>query len=227
MQSINDILHDGIMANAPTVETRTPRQIERRTLSELDLSHPLLKGVVDMVYSWRDRMRSGDTGASMVIVGPYGTGKTHIARAVLWSICLTTDDGKPIAPAGRFYGAADLLHKMNPYKTDWGGTESPRPVDFIGAVPIVVIDDVGTESELPYIAKERQEHERQQRYYRVIDYCYTFQIAMVITSNLSINQLKAHVGGRCWDRLQSMATAGFMFDLSGVPSWRVKQSGRK
>lgn len=218
--------------NAPQVpdsniRTREPRQVERASVTELDTRHPLVKAAVDMAYKWRDRMQAGDTGASMVLVGPYGTGKTHIARAVLWSICLTDDDGQRVAPAGRFYHASDLLLKLSPTRTDWGGTETPRPSEFIGTAPIVVIDDVGSEQAIPFIKAEDQLAEIQARYFRVIDYCYTFNVAVIITSNLSLAQLKDHLGGRSWDRLSEMAPAGFMFDMTGVESWRRLQSGRK
>jgi DNA replication protein DnaC len=228
MQPISDFIDQQI----ERMGTSPPPPIVARPLqhpvklSELDVSHTLVKGAVDMCKRWAKRMRRGETGASMVLVGPYGTGKTHIARAVLWSICLTIEGGVPVSPAGKFFHATDLMQKLNPTRTDWGGFDIPLPSTFIGTAPIVVIDDVGSEQTIPFIKAEDQTTERQARYFRVIDYCYTFNIAVVITSNLSIRQLEKHLGGRAWDRLCQMAPTGFMFDLSGVPSWRQKESGR-
>lgn len=201
------------------------RVVQRATLGDLDTSNKLMKSAVDMVHRWAARKQDSHDDASLVLVGPYGTGKTHIARAVLWSMCYTVD-GKPVAPVGKFFHASDLLLKMSPTKTEWGGTDVPRPADFIGNVPILVIDDVGAEQALPYVAKDDQIGEIQARYFRVFDYCYQWRISLVITSNLSIPQLQDHIGGRCWDRLCEMAPKGFMFDLTGVPSWRQKESGR-
>lgn len=204
---------------------RPRRIVPRASLSDLQTTHPVLRGAVDMVYRWRNRKQDGYQDASLVLVGPYGTGKTHIARAVLWSIAYAVD-GEPIAPAGRFYTAADLMLKLTPVQSDFGTIEIPRPSSFIGNAPIVVIDDVGSEQRIPFIAAEMQQEEIQARYFRVIDYCYQWQISLVITSNLSLPALERHLGGRCWDRLCQMAPKGFMYDLTGVPSWRQKASGR-
>lgn len=231
MQHIKDFAERVANAAATTKQAEdTPRQagrqVERATLKELDTSHATMKAAVDIVYKWADRKRAGHDDASIVLCGPVGTGKTHIARAVLWSIPLATDDGQPVAPAGKFFHAGDLLLKFSPISTSWGGTEVPRPADIMGQAPIVVIDDIGTEGTIPFVKAEDQEGERQARYFRAIDYCYTWRISLVITSNLSISQLAQHIGPRCWDRLGQMAPKGFMFDLTGVPSWRQKASGR-
>lgn len=209
----------------PSEQVTVGRTVQRATLGDLDTSHPMMSEAVAIVRKWADRKREGHDDASLVLCGPYGTGKTRIARAALWSICYTVDD-TPVAPMGKFFHAADLLLKLSPTKTEWGGTEVPRPAEFIGNVPIVVIDDVGSEQEIPFVAKDGQIAEIQARYFRVMDYCYQFNISLILTSNLSIPQLQAHLGGRCWDRLSQMAPKGFMFDLTGVPSWRQKESGR-
>lgn len=209
----------------PATEQQKGRVVQRASLKDLDKRHPLVLAAVEMAYRWADRKRNGHDDASMVLCGPYGTGKTHIARSVLWSMCYTVDD-TPVAPTGKFYEASDLMLKLSPTKTEWGGSEVPRPGDFIGNIPILVIDDVGSEQALPFVARDDQLAEMQARYFRVIDYCYQWKISLVITSNLSIPQLETHVGGRSWDRLSEMAPKGFMVDLTGVPSWRQKESGR-
>jgi hypothetical protein len=115
---------------------------------------------------------------------------------------------------------------MNPTRNDYGMMDTPRPASFIGNAPMIVIDDVGTEQSIPFIKAEEQAAEIQARYFRVIDYCYQWQITIVMTSNLSIKQLEKYLGPRNWDRLGQMAPAGFMIDLAGVSSWRQKESGR-
>ena len=205
---------------------RQARKIERRTLAELDTSHQILKTAVKTCHAWADRKRAGHQDASMVLCGPVGVGKTHIAKAILWSMALTLDDGTAVSYAGRFFVASDLMMLMNPTRGDSGMTIIPRPASFIGQAPLVVIDDVGTEQTLPFVKADEQANEIQARYFRVIDYCYTWQISIVITSNMSIRQLERYLGRRNWDRLGQMAPAGFMIDMVGVPSWRKKMSGR-
>ena len=215
-----------ITAQIETAPPRNGRIVERATLDELDNTHGTVQAAIKMARAWAERKRRGENEASVVLVGPVGTGKTHIARSILWSLCLATEDGRPVAPAGKFFLASDLLLKFSPASTSWGGVEMPRAADIIGQAPIVVIDDVGAEGVIPYVKTDEQEHERQARYFRAIDYCYTWRVSLVITSNMSLQQLQAHLGPRCWDRLGQMAPRGFMFDLTGVPSWRQKESGR-
>lgn len=206
---------------------RSKRIVPRASLDDLQVNDHTLRGAVDMVRAWRDRKQAGNEDASMVLVGPYGTGKTHIARAVLWSIAYTEESGEPIAPAGRFFVASDLMLALSPTHGEYGGSIVSRPSDFIGNAPIVVIDDVGSEQSIPFVKADDQQAEIQARYFRVIDYCYQWRISLVITSNLSLGQLERHLGGRNWDRLMEMAPRGFMYDLTGVQSWRAKKSGRE
>jgi len=214
-------------APAADIEEISPQAPPRVTLAQLDRHHPLITQAIEMCYRWRDEKQNGRNYASIVLTGPYGSGKTHIALALLWSMALTLDSGEPVAPAGRFFKATDLLMKMNPTKTDYGSYDIPRPSDFIGYVPILVIDDIGTEQRLPFITGNDQDGEIAARYYRVIDYCYSKNISVIITCNTSLKELARIIGGRAWDRLQQMAPRGFMMDLAGVPSWRQMQSGRQ
>lgn len=209
-------------------QQRSKRVVPRASLSDLQVGNKILRGAVDMVHAWKERKQAGNEDASMVLVGPYGTGKTHIARAVLWSIAYTEESGEPIAPAGRFFVASDLMMALSPTQGEFGGSIVSRPSDFIGNAPIVVIDDVGAEQSIPWVgvSPDKQLAEMQARYFRVVDHCYQWRISLVITSNLSLGQLEKHLGGRNWDRLMEMAPRGFMYDLTGVKSWRAKKSGR-
>ena len=204
---------------------------ERATLAQLDTTvHPMIALAVQSARKWQERRRQ-NPNASLVLVASgvdgdinrtgYGCGKTHIARSILWSICLLHDDGTPVAPVGKFHTAADLLELLSE-----GGEHEIAAL--LGSAPILVIDDVGSEGVLQFIKGDPniQTHERQARYFRAVDYCYRKGIAVIITSNLSFPALSAHVGGRCWSRLMEMAPAGFMLDLTGVPDWRRVSSGR-
>lgn len=217
----------------PATEQKKGRVVQRASLKDLDKRHPLVLAAVEMVYLWAERKRNGHDDASLVLVGPYGTGKTHIARAVLWSMALY-DNGVPVAALGAFRTGNDLIQSLNGetsfqtilnYRSVWDSIEQKM---VMSPPPIVVIDDVGSEKFIPFIGAqpENQRAETQARYFDVINHCYQKRISLVITSNLSLEQLRDHVGGRCWDRLSEMAPKGFMIDLTGVPSWRQKVSGR-
>lgn len=243
MQAIKDIAGrilpgNGFTAPAPTA----PNTAERVTLSQLDAGHhPLVDTAVKAAYRWLDRKR-GYPAASLVLVASqvkrpdgtadinrtgYGCGKTHIARAIMWAQYIAREDGVPVAPCGRFFMARDLIELLR------GNSPAelvPRPsiVDgsIVGGAHAVVIDDVGTEGVLQFISKEAQTAELHARYFEVVNYCYTAGISVIITANMTLDQLATHLGGRCWSRLLEMAPAGFMIDLTGVPDYRRKGSGR-
>ncbi len=229
MQSIatitNQIETKILSGNAPVFED-TRRKLQRVTLDTLDTSHHAVKGAVDMARAWAQRKRDGVQDASVVLAGGVGTGKTHIARAILWSMCYCLEDGSHTVPVGRFFHATDLIMSLEPTKNAYNMTEIPRASSIIGGAPIVIIDDVGSEMKIPFVAKDSMMDEVQARYFRIIDYCYTAQISLVITSNLGLEQLASHLGRRSWDRLGVMAPAGFMWEMGNAPSWRKKESGR-
>lgn len=220
------------------------RQAQRVTLDQLDENHhPLVKKAMAAARGWASRKIGGVENASLILVATqvygkdgkpdpgrtgYGCGKTHIAQAVQWSSYTMLEDGTPVAPAGKFFAAADLLELLGE-----GNTMRelvPPGVDTvngrIGGVPVLVIDDVGSEGTLHYVAKEAQADEKRARYFRIIDYCYQHKISVVITANLSLTELAGHVGGRAWSRLLEMAPAGSMVDMTGVPDYRRKTGGR-
>ncbi len=220
MQPISEIAEKVKPGTKGWLVTQKQRRnyIERVTLDMLDASHPIMVDAVAMCHRWAERKREGYLDASLVFVGPVGTGKTHLARSVLWSIFNSEDDGTPVSPVGRFYSANDMIQAIDPGL--FLATFIPQ------YCPVLVIDDIGSEQQIPFIGKDGQLDEVSRRYFQVINYCYTWQISVVITSNLSLTRLQEHLGRRCWSRLNEMAPAGFMIDLTGAPDWRMLQSGR-
>ena len=213
---------------------------KRRKLSDLDASwHPKVASAIEAAREWQARRnRQGEQGkpqnASLVLIASgirtedgfvdpsctgYGCGKTHIALACMWAESYTDESGTPVAPAGKFFEAARLITNLSPGES---------PAWEIGAAPIIVIDEVGDEGFIPFVKQDAdsQAFERQARYRSVIDYCYRNGVSVVMTSNLTATQLAKHIGGRAWDRLAEMAPLGFIVDMTGVPSWRMKESGR-
>lgn len=246
MEHISELTENGHFKTLPGAgPDPTPEHPQRVTLEQLDESvHTKVQSAVSAARRWASLKISGVDRVSMVLVATgvmlpngepdrertgYGCGKTHIAKAIQWASYIALDDGTPVAPAGRFYVARDLIELLGagntmqelappPVKTSDGGR--------VGGTPVIVIDDVGTEGVLPYVAKGAQSHELHARYFSVINYCYDKHISVVITANMSIDELARHIGGRAWSRLQQMAPAGLMLDMTGVPDYRRKAGGR-
>ena len=235
MNAVADLIRDnrpmpGARWMAPR-EERQPAVVHAARLADLDTSHPTVALAVAAARRWAERMKADEErGPSLILSGPNGTGKTHIARAILWSMTTVAidSDGSALSgsrrPRGRFYHAGELLAALGPDE-ELGGA-LPGVGYVVGSAPVVIIDDIGAEGTLAYVKGEYQEHERQMRYFRIVDWAYGNGVPLVLTTNLSLQVLAAHVGARAWDRLMQMAPAGQMVDMSGVPSWRVKAGGR-
>lgn len=213
------------------------RRLERVTLSTLDTSHPQVATAVKMARAWAARKRDGYDNTSLVLCGPNGVGKTHIARAIWWSMTFTaTDGGEAIPgtqqPSGKFFLSNDLIGLMGVSKDPETGIVIPvRASSIIGNVPMVVIDDVGAEQAIPFVAAQDQEGERHARFFKIVDHCYTANISLIITSNCQIAELAGRVGKRAWDRIAQMAPRlpsgeTFIVDMFNVGSYRMKDSGR-
>lgn len=231
MQDIADIVKRGNWQSAGGPEPGEDIVPQRRTLHELELHHPKIAQAVETVRAWQRRRRD-DPRASLVLLGPVGTGRTHMALAALWSEFYHIG-GQPLAPTGQFFKAADLLANL--------GSGTPVGTQVRG--PIVVIDDVDTEQRIEYVAEHSQERERHVRFYRLIDWAYeTYYVdqhgrrnsrpgvSLIITSNLPLAEFREYIGARAWDRLSQMAPrsdgTSYIRELFGVPSWRKRESGR-
>ena len=192
-------------------------RVKRFKIDELDTSDKRVAYAVKQARAWAERKRNGYMDASMIFSGPFGTGKTHIAKSILWSI-VDEVPGHPMSavPAGKFYLANDLLLRMGAVQDKATGIVSPvRTSSLVGTAPIVVIDDVGGQQIIPFVAGPDQDNERHARYFRFVDYCYTDMVSLIITTNLSLGGFEKspfaqHIGGRAFDRLAEMAPKGFM-----------------
>lgn len=230
-----EIIGRAVSAPQPPQEVEVHPDAAPARLDELDLSwHSMVATAVAAARTWQQRRRQQAVAgqkqnASLILVSTavagdvnrsgYGCGKTHIARACLWSIAYVID-GQPIAPAGKFFMAGDLVNRLD------GETHASAE---IADAEIVVIDDAGdTEGLIPFVRQDERTQivERQARYFKLIDYCYAAGVSLIITGNLTLDALARHVGGRAWSRLLEMAPAGQMIDLTGVPDYRRKAGGR-
>ena len=245
---IGDVVQNGFTKGSPEVHERfiepPTKRPERVTLDQLDQTHPTVKRAVKIAYAWAARKKDGRyDNASMVLYGPNGIGKTHIARAIWWSMTKAPEspnghvDTTRAQPEGRFLLSNDLISQMGQTRdSETGLVTSAYASTVIGPAPILVIDDVGAEQNIPFVAKEDQEHERQTRFFKAIDHCYTFNISVILTTNLTIQDtenapgLATHLGRRAFDRLLEMAPktpqGNFFVNMSGVPSYRRTKGGR-
>jgi DNA replication protein DnaC len=131
---------------------------------------------------------TGRTGDSLMLIGPVGTGKSHLAAAVINTLI-------PQGVACIFQPVPELFQRLNAtYSRESRETEA-QLLHALQEADLLVLDDVGAEKPSP--ANET-------RLYQIVDARYRGKKPMLITSNLDVNQLRAQVGERTIDRLIEM-----------------------
>jgi len=167
-------------------------------------------------------------GRWLVMIGEYGTGKTHLAVALMKKICfdyagqavtkykdfplsIIRDqiNNRPVL----FVKAPELLEKIrSAYEY-----EDVNENDVLAGYKykkFLVIDDLGSEKPSEW---------QQEKLYTILDYRYSNLRPTVITSNYDLNELLPRIGQRVVERIQE--TAGEYITGWTGESYRMKGEG--
>lgn len=132
--------------------------------------------------------RQVGTGPSLLMAGVVGAGKTYQAYGAV----------RALAEAGvgvrwRATTAADLYAELRPR----AGADSERELAAVSRVPLLILDDLGAAKASEWVEEIT---------YRLVNRRYNHMLPTLITSNLAIRDLRAHVGDRVASRLAQMTT---------------------
>ena len=225
------------------------------TLEQLGTAHmpaPVAteyKNGLASVRAWRQRLNQiavNDPCGRMFVICSESTGggKTHISEAVLASFQKVvppsdTDeyriypDGKKNYSldrrGGRFFTAKDLMDQMALIDGDKVTIHSVvRPTDGI-----IIIDDVGREGKRKWTSQDddSQSKTTAQLYYDFLNHCYQRTRAgnpvnIFMTSNLMWAQIHEIFNDASISRLNEYAPKGNVWEMKGVPEYRLRKSGR-
>lgn len=132
--------------------------------------------------------RQVTTGPSLLMAGVVGAGKTHQAYGAVRRLVQTG-----VGVRWRATTAADLYANLRPRP----GVDSERELAAVSRCPLLIIDDLGAAKASEWVEEVT---------YRLINRRYNHMLPTLITTNLAIKDLRAHLGDRVTSRLAQMTT---------------------
>ncbi|MEV7085902.1 ATP-binding protein [Streptomyces sp. NPDC093085] len=136
----------------------------------------------------RGARRQVTTGPSLLMAGVVGAGKTYQAYGAVRRL---VQGG--VGVRWRATTAADLYADLRPRP----GGDSERELAAVSRCPLLIIDDLGAAKASEWVEEVT---------YRLINRRYNHMRPTLITTNLRISDLRAHIGDRVASRLAQMTT---------------------
>jgi DNA replication protein DnaC len=127
-----------------------------------------------------------NSGPSLLILGPVGTGKTHQAYALV-KVLFAEDYFRDIV----ITTAVELYAALRPRP----GIDSEAEFQRYARADLLMLDDLGTGKNSEWVEETN---------YRLIDYRYSHELVTIFTSNVPPRELGERLGDRTASRLTQM-----------------------
>lgn len=158
-------------------------RFSRRTFDSFDASKD--RDAYQKCLNYADHYNDSERNC-LLIVGGYGTGKTHLAASIANRLM---DNGIPVL----FDTFSGHLNKL---KLEFNGGKSVY-LEQMKQTDMLILDDIG---------KEKQSEWSQSIMFDVINHRYEHMLPIVMTTNLNSEGLKDYLGGAVWSRLCEMCS---------------------
>jgi len=119
----------------------------------------------------------------LVMLGTYGSGKTHLAAAI-------ANYRAGLGDPPLFVMVPDLLDHLRATFSPQSSTTFDRRFDEIRTAPLLVLDDLGTQSMTPWV---------REKLYQLFNYRYNAELPTVITTSDSLDEMDARIRSRLLD----------------------------
>jgi len=119
----------------------------------------------------------------LILKGGYGCGKTHLAAAIA-NACV--ERGQPVL----FITVPDLLDHLRAAFAPHSGTDYDARFDQVRTAPILILDDLGTESSTPWA---------QEKLFQIFNHRYNAQLPTVFTTNHELEEVPLRLRSRLVD----------------------------
>lgn len=161
---------------------RIPRRFKVRRLEDFDTTYQ--KGAWKLACRYVEQYESirGENRNGLCFVGPPGTGKSHLAYAILHNLL---SKGKP----GICGSVPEIMDLLRPQSGQ--GKDVQERLKLLKTMEVVILDDLGAERNTDWVTE---------RLYLVINARYNEMLPTIITSNLELEELEKLPG---WERIVS------------------------
>jgi DNA replication protein DnaC len=119
----------------------------------------------------------------LVFMGGYGSGKTHIAAAI-------ANYRARLGDPPLFVMVPDLLDHLRATFSPHSNVAFDRRFDEIRTAPLLVLDDLGTQSMTPWV---------REKLYQLFNYRYNAELPTVITTSDSLDEMDSRIRSRLLD----------------------------
>lgn len=164
----------------------------RQTIGSFDRSRLLARSDGSTALedaTWLLDHAHDETPAWLVLWGPRGVGKTHMATGILLEVCRR--GGYAAWRTGK-----EMLDELRATHEPGSRTTEAALQREWARLALLVIDDVGVDRQTPYTAEA---------YWAVLDGRYRSGLPLVMTTNLTPDLLRAHIGEAAASRISEYA----------------------
>jgi len=190
-----------------------PKRYEHCTLDSFHESSVVLKNAKKRVQDFVDEWPNPASGKGLLLMGPCGSGKTHLAVGSLLGIINGDKPGRVL-----FQNFSDLIQEI---QASFDSEHVPRKSELIQPLiqcDLLVIDELGAQKPTPWV---------QDILYYVINSRYNDARTTIFTTNYfdqpaesSVESLQGRIGVPLRSRIYEMA---WRIDFAGVEDYRPKK----
>jgi len=166
--------------------SRIKKRFLQRTLDRFEITKGNKKPF-SMIKSYVESFNS-DVSVGIMLVGPVGTGKTHLAIAILQELIKK-------GHAGAYVTVPELLDEIRDSISSDVKGGSAKLMQLVKTIPVLVLDDMGTEKATEWV---------RERLFVIINARYEDMKPTIITTNCGIEELQERIGERTVSRLWEM-----------------------